>query len=63
MIRIIHQPNGIVNGVSLKEFKPGRVYEVRPSLEEYLVVNGFAMFEMRLRQRSRRPRRTDRRTK
>lgn len=49
-VRITRQPLGVVQGMSLKYYRPGEVYELPPSLAEYLVVEDFAIFEMRDRQ-------------
>jgi len=61
MVRVVRQPGGTVNGISLDRYKVGQTYEMDPLLADYLVVNGFAMVEMRRGQRSRRPRLHDRR--
>jgi hypothetical protein len=51
-----------VNGVSLRHYVPGQAYELGdPSLAGYLVLEGFAVFEMRRGQRSQRHRSSDRR--
>jgi hypothetical protein len=47
-VRITRQPFGNIQGVSLKHYRLGEVYEVPPSLGEYLVMEGFAIFEMRV---------------
>jgi hypothetical protein len=57
----LRQPFGFVDGISLRHYHAGRVYELPPSLAEYLVAQGFALFEMRVRQRSTRERTSDRR--
>ena len=49
-VRITRQPLGVVQGMSLKYYRPGEVYELPPSLAEYLVMEDFAIFEMRDRQ-------------
>jgi hypothetical protein len=46
-VRITRQPLGMVQGVSLKHYRPGEVYELPPPLAEYLVIERFAIFEMR----------------
>lgn len=46
-IRIVKQPTGTVEGWSLDRYHPGDVYEVAPTLANYLVAEGFATFEMR----------------
>ena len=61
MVRVIRQPTGSVDGVSLAHYHPGRTYDLQAHLAEYLVLNGFAVVEMRTRQRSSRKRPTDRR--
>ena len=48
-VRITRQPLGIIQGVSLKHYRPGEVYELPPSLADYLVVEQYAIFEMRER--------------
>jgi hypothetical protein len=60
-IRIIVQPRGFVDGVSLRHYLLGHVYDVSAALAEYLVADGSAQLEMRSRQRSRRPRPNERR--
>ena len=52
MIRVIRQPEGSVNGVSLAYYKVGRCYDVKPLLAEFLVLNGYAMIEMRRDERA-----------
>ena len=47
MVRISKQPNGHLDGTSLAHFRVGQVYEVPPSHAEYLVMEGFAVVEMR----------------
>ena len=49
-MRITRQPLGIVQGVSLKHYRPGEVYELPPPLAEYLVMERYAIFEMRVRE-------------
>jgi hypothetical protein len=63
IVRVVRQPVGTVNGVSLAHFRPGRTYDLDPPLADYLVLQGFAIAEMRRADRSRRPRPTDRRRK
>lgn len=58
---ILKQPTGIVAGVSLKNYRPGRVYEVTGYLANYLIVEGFALVEMRQQNRSSRVRPNERR--
>lgn len=61
LVRVIRQPFGFANGVSLRQFKPGQTYDVDPSVADYLVVEGFAVIEMRRGQRSKRLRPKNRR--
>jgi len=51
-VRITRQPLGIVQGVSLKHYRPGEVYELPPPLAEYLVMEKCAIFEMRVREKA-----------
>ena len=60
-IRIIRQPSGAVDGVSLRDYDMGRRYDLPSSLAQYLVTQGFAFLEMRQSRRSTRWRLTDRR--
>ena len=46
-INIIKQPAGVVGGFSLDHYRPGRVYDVAAHLANYLVAEGFALFERR----------------
>ena len=57
----MREPRGSVDGMSLHYYHAGEAYDVSSQLAEYLVAEGFASIEMRLRQRSARPRSTDRR--
>jgi len=52
-----------VNGVSLRYYHPGHTYDLNSNLAEYLVIQGFALFEMRTAVKDRRAtrRRYDRR--
>jgi hypothetical protein len=50
-VRITRQPVGIVQGMSLKYYRVGEVYELPPSLAEYLVMEQYALLEMRARDR------------
>jgi hypothetical protein len=61
IVRITDQPYGFANGVSLRRYKPGHTYDVEPAIAEYLVLEGFARFEMRRAQRSTRVRQNERR--
>jgi hypothetical protein len=60
-VRITRQPLGTVQGMSLKHYRPGEVYELPPSLAEYLVMEQFAILEMRDRDKPAVPVAVDRR--
>ena len=60
-VRITRQPLGTVQGMSLKHYRPGEVYELPPSLAEYLVMEQFAILEMRDRDKPPVPVAVDRR--
>ena len=60
-VRITRAPSGVIDGMSLHYYHAGEAYEVPPQLAEYLVAEGYALIEMRQRQRSSRPRAHDRR--
>ena len=60
-VRITRTPRGVVDGMSLHYYHAGEAYDVTPELAEYLVAEGLASIEMRLRQRSTRQRTHDRR--
>ena len=60
-VRIIREPKGTVDGMSLHYYHEGGAYDVSTRLAEYLVADGCAAIEMRQRQRSHRIRSTDRR--
>ena len=60
-VRIVREPRGSVDGMSLHYYHAGEAYEVPTQLAEYLVAEGFASIEMRQRQRSSRTRSNDRR--
>jgi hypothetical protein len=61
MISVMRQPSGSVDGISLGYFRVGRTYELDPLLAQYLVLEGYAVIEMRRLQRSSRTRANDRR--
>ena len=60
-VKITRQPTGIVQGMSLRYYKPGEVYELPPSLAEFLVMEKYAIVEMRDRHRKPVPVAEDRR--
>lgn len=61
MVKIIKQPSGRVDGISLGLYHLGQSYDVPPSLADYLVLQGYAVSEMRQRTRSERKRPSERR--
>ena len=61
MVKILRHTTDHVDGISLAHYLPGRVYDVPPLLADYLVMQGYAIFEMRRRQRSHRARPHERR--
>jgi hypothetical protein len=50
-VLVLQQPIGTVQGVSLKWYRPGQVYDLPAALAAYLVTEGFAMVEMRCEDR------------
>jgi hypothetical protein len=50
-VRIIRQPRGFVSGVSLRTYRPGEVYDIPPMLADYLILEEYAILEMRDRER------------
>jgi hypothetical protein len=46
-VRILKRIVGHVDGVSLRHYRPKQIYDVPPSLANYLVAQGVALFEMR----------------
>lgn len=46
-VRIIRQATGIVEGTDLSHFRPGRVYDIETTLAEFLILEGYAVAEMR----------------
>ena len=62
-IRIVRQPSGSVGGISLEHYHVGRMYEVDPTLANYLVAEGFATFEMRDEEHPQEPPDAERRKK
>ena len=60
-VRIVRQPYGTVSGISLRSYRPGEVYDIPAILAEYLVVEEFAIFEMRDRDRTSAPVEVERR--
>ena len=46
-VRILRHSVGHINRFSLRHYVPGHTYELPPNLANYLVAQGYAMFEMR----------------
>ena len=46
-VRIIRQPSGFVDDISLTAYRLGRVYDLPVSLAYYLIAENFALCEMR----------------
>jgi|1185.fasta_scaffold1218127_1 hypothetical protein len=61
LVRIIRQPVGFADAVSLRHYQEGQTYEMDSTVADYLVLQGFALFEMRRHQRSSRWRPHERR--
>lgn len=60
-VRITRQPVGTVQGMSLNYYRPGEVYDLPQSLAEYLVMERYAIIEMRHPERENIPVAEDRR--
>jgi len=54
-VKITRQPIGMVQGMSLNYYRPGEVYDLPPSLAEYLVMEKHAIVEMRDREKQQGP--------
>lgn len=52
-VKITRQPLGKVQGMSLNRYRAGEVYDLPASLAEYLVIEKYAIVEMRDRDKSR----------
>ena len=61
LVRVIGQPYGFADGVSLRRYKPGQTYEMDPVLAEYMVLQGLGLFDLRRSLRSTRLRPNERR--
>ena len=46
-IKITREPRSLINGISLRHYRQGEVYDVPPSLAELLVMEDYAIIEMR----------------
>ena len=51
-VKITRQPAGVVQGLSLNYYRTGEVYDLAPSLAEYLIMEKYAILEMRDRERN-----------
>ena len=45
-VLIIEQPVGSVSGESLRQYKPGVIYDLATSIAKYLVAEGYALAEL-----------------
>jgi hypothetical protein len=46
-VRVVRQPQGTVQGVTLQSYHAGYVYDIAPALAEFLIAEGYAILEMR----------------
>ena len=46
-VRIVKQPPNDFEGISLRLYRVGSVYEITPALANYLVAQGYAQIELR----------------
>ena len=46
-VRILRQPQGTVSGVTLRNYRPGEVYDIPSTLADYLILEEYAILEMR----------------
>jgi len=60
-VRIIRQANGSIDGIGLACYRVGCTYDISSGLAEYLVLEGYAVVDMRRGVRSPRPRKRQRR--
>ena len=63
MVRVIRQPTGSGDGLALEKYHACQTYELEPVLADFLVLEGYAISEMRRAERRvrSRPQSTDRR--
>jgi len=54
-VKILKLTLGHVNGISLRHYRPNETYELPPSIANYLVAQGVALFEMRSPEQHGRP--------
>ena len=50
-VRIVREPAGSVDGVTLRNYRVGETYDIPAALAQYFVAQGFAVVEMRRRDR------------
>ena len=46
-VRIVKEPSGNIDGLSLQAYRKGEVYDIPPAVAMVLVAEGFAIIEMR----------------
>lgn len=46
-VRIVKLPPGVFEGISLRLYRVGSVYEITPTLANYLVAEGYGEIELR----------------
>ena len=46
-VTIIKSPEGDLNGMSAEQWQIGRTYDISPSVASVLIVEGYAVLEMR----------------
>jgi hypothetical protein len=46
-VRIVKPPPSVFEGISLRLYRVGSVYEITPTLGNYLVAEGYAQIELR----------------
>ena len=51
-MKITRQPKGMIQGMSLNYYRTGEVYDLAPSVAEYLIMEKCAIVEMRDRERN-----------
>ena len=60
-VRIVKRPTGTLEGMALRGYIPGEVYDLSASVADYLVLQGFAKIEMRSPARVKLKKKADRR--
>lgn len=46
-VKITRRAYGVINGLSLSYYRPGEIYDLPSTLAEYLVMEDYAILEMR----------------